>query len=71
MGSHVLVRRVSKEFKSGTPQFRQALRDAIEKVKNLTLTQGIYSMSPSDHNGADERSQVLVNIESGKWRYRD
>lgn len=58
-----------KAGQPGTVQFRQALRDAIEKTKDLTLSQGIYSMSPTDHNGADNRSQVLVTIESGKWRY--
>ena len=58
-----------KQAKPGTPQFREALRDAIEGEKNLILTQGIYSMSPKDHNGADKRSQVLVKIESGKWIY--
>jgi branched-chain amino acid transport system substrate-binding protein len=58
-----------KSGQPGTAQFRQALRDAIEKTKNLTLSQGIYSMSPTDHNGADNRSQVLVTVENGKWKY--
>lgn len=57
-----------KEAKPGTAQFRLALRDAIERTKNLVLTEGVYSMSPTDHNGADQRSQVMVKIENGKWR---
>lgn len=53
----------------GTPAFRKSLRDAIEKSKNLVLTEGVYTMSPTDHNGADERSQVMVTIDNGKWKY--
>jgi len=35
----------------------------------MVLTHGVYRMSPTDHNGADKRSQVMVKIEGGKWRY--
>lgn len=57
--------------KPGTPEFRKALRDTIETSRELVLTQGVYSMSPTDHNGADRRSQVMVRIEGGKWRYAE
>jgi branched-chain amino acid transport system substrate-binding protein len=57
-----------KQAKPGTPEFRQAVRDAIEKSRDLVLTHGVYSMSPSDHNGADQRSQVMVKIENGGWK---
>ena len=60
-----------KHAKPGTAGFRLALRDALEQTKDLTLPEGVYSMSPTNHNGADERSQVLVKIENGKWRYVD
>lgn len=60
-----------KTAKPGTPEFRQALRDALENVKDLVLTQGVYSMSVKDHNGADSRSQVLVEVKDGKWKYVD
>ena len=53
----------------GTPAFRKALRDSIERTTNLVLTQGVYTMTPTDHNGADERSQVMVLIDNGKWKY--
>ena len=53
----------------GTPAFRKALRDELEKSRNLVLTEGVYTTSTSDHNGADERSQVMVTIEGGKWRF--
>jgi branched-chain amino acid transport system substrate-binding protein len=60
-----------KKAQPGTAEFRKALRDSIESAKDLVLTQGVYSMSPTDHNGADRRSQVLVRIDGGKWRYMD
>ncbi len=63
------AKRALKVAQPGTPEFRVALRDAIEQAQELVLTQGVYNMSPQDHNGADERSQVMVRIEDGKWRY--
>ncbi len=60
-----------KKGKPGTPEFRLALRDALENVKDLVLTQGVYTMTVKDHNGADARSQVMVKVENGKWKYID
>lgn len=52
----------------GTPAFRQALRDALENhVKEVAGTQGIYTMTPQDHNGLDQRARVLVQVKDGKW----
>ena len=58
-----------KKAKPGTAEFRVALRDALENIKDLVLTEGVYSMSVKDHNGADARSQVLVEVKDGKWKY--
>lgn len=60
-----------KQAKPGTPEFRKALRDTIETLRDVVLTQGVYSLSPADHNGADRRSQVMVRIDNGKWRYAE
>lgn len=57
----------SKTAKPGTTEFRVALRNAMENVKNLVSTEGVYSFSEKDHNGADERAQVLVKVENAKW----
>ena len=54
-----------KKAKPGTPAFRVALRDAIENLKDFVGSEGVYNMSPSDHNGVDSRSQVMVKIENG------
>jgi len=57
-----------KEAKPGTPEFRQALRDAIESNKDVKGTHAVYNMSPTDHSGVDERARVLVTVKDGDWR---
>ena len=54
--------------KPGTKEFRVALRDSIENVKNLTITQGVMNMSATDHSGLDQRSRVMVVVDDGKWK---
>ena len=49
-----------KKAKPGTPEFREALRDALENVKNVVGTHGVYNMTAKDHNGLDSRARVLV-----------
>ena len=54
--------------KPGTPAFRVALRDSIENVKNLTITQGVMTMTAADHSGLDQRARVMVVVDDGKWK---
>ncbi len=56
-----------KAAKPGTVQFREALRDALENVKDLPGTQGIYNMTPADHSGFDERGVELITVKNGAW----
>jgi branched-chain amino acid transport system substrate-binding protein len=57
-----------KKAKPGTPEFRAALRDSLENVKNVVGAHGVYNMTPANHNGLDERARVLVRVEKGVWR---
>lgn len=57
-----------KTAKPGTPEFREALRDALEASKNVVGTHGVYNMTPADHGGLDERARVLVRVDNGVWR---
>jgi branched-chain amino acid transport system substrate-binding protein len=57
-----------KKGKPGSPEFRAALRDALEGIKDLTVSHGVISMTPDNHNGMDARSRVMVTIESGHWK---
>ena len=59
-----------KKAQPGTPEFRAALRDALEKVKELPGAHGIFNMSPTDHLGLDQRARVMVKIENGTWKYQ-
>ena len=51
----------------GTVEFRRALREALENIKELPGTQGIYNMTPEDHSGFDERGVELITIQDGNW----
>lgn len=57
-----------KKAKPGTPEFRQALRDALESSKEVVGTHAVYNTSPTDHNGVDSRSRVLVEVANGDWK---
>jgi branched-chain amino acid transport system substrate-binding protein len=61
--------RALKKAKPGTPEFRAALRDAIESTSNMQATNGVYNLSPNDHIGLDQRSRVMVQIDKGTWKY--
>jgi branched-chain amino acid transport system substrate-binding protein len=58
-----------KAAKPGTPEFRLALRDALERGKNVYLNNGLSTMSPTDHNGYDERSAFLIKVDGGRFRF--
>ena len=51
------------------PAERAALRDGLEGIKSFAGTGGIFTMSPEDHLGLDERAMVLVRIAKGGWEY--
>jgi branched-chain amino acid transport system substrate-binding protein len=57
-----------KVAKPGTEAFRAALRDALEKEREVVGCQGVFNMSAENHNGMDERARVLVTVKDGKFR---
>ena len=59
-----------KTAQPGTPEFRAALRDALEKIQEMPGAHGIFTMSPTDHLGLDQRARVMVRIEGGSWKYQ-
>lgn len=56
-----------KKAKPGTPEFRAALRDSLEGLKEVAGAHGIFNMSPTDHLGFDQRARVMVEIKNGTW----
>ena len=66
----VAVANALKKAQPGTPEFRTALRDALENTKEVHGAHGIFNMSPTDHLGLDQRARVMVKIENGAWKYQ-
>src|ERR1700761_6373375 len=57
-----------KKAQPGTPEFRAALRDALEATKNVAGAHGIFNMTPTDPLGLDQRARAMVKIENGTWK---
>jgi branched-chain amino acid transport system substrate-binding protein len=57
-----------KKAQPGSKEFRAALRDALEGVKNAAGAHGIFNMTASDHLGLDQRAAVMVRITNGTWQ---
>lgn len=57
-----------KTAQPGTPEFRAALRDALEQSKEVVGLHGVFNMSPTDHFGHDARSSTLIRVENGDWK---
>jgi len=57
----------AKAGKPGSPEFRAALRDALEATKNVVGPQGVYNMTAADHSGFDDRSIVMILVKDGNW----
>jgi branched-chain amino acid transport system substrate-binding protein len=60
-----------KKAQPGTKEFRAALRDALEGLKNVPAAHGVFSMSEQDHLGLDQRAAVMVQIRNGGWKLVD
>ena len=59
-----------KKGQPGTPAFRSALRDELEKVKEVAGAHGVFNTSAADHLGLDQRGRVMVKIENGAWKFQ-
>jgi branched-chain amino acid transport system substrate-binding protein len=57
-----------KKAQPGTPEFRKALREALESSKEVVATHGVFNMTPTDHQGLDGRARVLVKVDNGDWK---
>ncbi|WP_206999938.1 ABC transporter substrate-binding protein [Trinickia mobilis] len=60
-----------KKGEPGTVAFREALRSALENVKDLPLSHGVMNTTPANHNGLDERARVMVQVVDGKWKLQN
>jgi len=66
----VAMTQALKKAQPGTPEFRAALRDALENTREVHGAHGIFNMSPTDHLGLDQRARVMVKVDNGAWKYQ-
>lgn len=57
-----------KVAKPGTPEFRKALKTAIESQKEVPGANGVYNYTATDHYGLDARGSVMVKVVNGDWQ---
>ena len=57
-----------KKGRPGTREFRVALREALEGLHDLKVSNGVVAMSKNDHLGLDQRARVVVKVEANKWK---
>jgi branched-chain amino acid transport system substrate-binding protein len=56
-----------KTAKPGTPEFREAIRQALLSEREIAATQGVYNFTDKDRNGVDDRSRILLTVKNGKY----
>ncbi|MFH1871697.1 MAG: ABC transporter substrate-binding protein [Pseudomonadota bacterium] len=57
-----------KKARPGTPEFRAAVRDAIESEREIAGAHGVFNMSPTNHSGFDGRARVLLQVQNGAFK---
>jgi branched-chain amino acid transport system substrate-binding protein len=62
------AKRALAKAQPGTPEFREAFRDAMTTTKEVIGTHGVYNYQPGGFFGVDERARVLVQLQKGQWK---
>ena len=57
-----------KKGKPGTPEFRAALKDALESTPALAVTHGVLDFSPTDHWGFRADTGVVMKVVDANWK---
>lgn len=57
-----------KKAKPGTPEFRAAIRDAMETMGRTILSHGVMNWSASDHWGYTPETGVLLQVKDGAFK---
>src|SRR6187551_1431653 len=56
-----------KAGKPGTPEFREAIRQALLSEKEIAASQGVYNFTEKDRYGLDDRSRIILTVKDGKY----
>jgi branched-chain amino acid transport system substrate-binding protein len=57
-----------KKGKPGTPEFRAALKEALETTPALAVTHGVLDYTPADHWGYRPDTGVVMKVVNGDWK---
>jgi len=57
-----------KKAQPGTPEFRAALRDAIENSGGVTVTKGVLNYSATNHWGHGANARTMLVVQDGQWK---
>jgi branched-chain amino acid transport system substrate-binding protein len=57
-----------KKGKPGTPEFRAAIKDALESLPGLAITHGVLDFTPTDHWGFRADTGVVMKVVNGEWK---
>jgi branched-chain amino acid transport system substrate-binding protein len=60
-----------QKAKPGTPEFRSALRDALESMPAVVVTGGVLDYTSTDHWGYREDSGAILKVVNGDWKLAD
>jgi branched-chain amino acid transport system substrate-binding protein len=66
----VAIAQALKKAQPGTTEFRVAVRDALETVREVKGADGIFNMSAVDHLGMDQRAVIMAKVENGAWKIK-
>jgi branched-chain amino acid transport system substrate-binding protein len=56
-----------KTAKPGTPEFREAIRQAFLTEREIAASQGVYNWTEKDRSGLDDRSRIILTVKDGKY----
>jgi branched-chain amino acid transport system substrate-binding protein len=56
-----------KTAKPGTPEFREAIRQAFVTEHEIAASQGVYNFTEKDRSGLDDRSRIILTVKDGKY----
>ncbi|CAN5459689.1 ABC transporter substrate-binding protein [soil metagenome] len=57
-----------KKAKPGTPEFRLALRDALENMGRTVVSHGVLNWTKDDHWGYTPETGVMLKVVNGDWK---
>lgn len=63
-----VIPQAMQKAKPGTPEFREALRNALETMGTTTLSHGTLKYTAKDHWGFTNDTGVILKVVNGDWK---